>query len=517
MKIKRLLRDVSIKTKFFVSFAALLVLLCAVGGFSLIELERMAEINRTLNSDVIPGIAVPGRMHDALNAIRVADAEFLHSTGPKISLESEEIIAAAKQQLADDLKLLAPSAGSEEEHRIVKSLNKDAPRFFRDNDEFVKALRQHQTKYASMLFMGDLDVVDDNMAALIDRYIEINTRQAAEAYESAAATASDSTQVIWLCILATLVAGLTIFAILVRQVVRPLLSMTRAMTSLADGALATAVPEGGRGDEIGKLADAMANFKASALTLQSAKELAEAGMKAKTQFLATMSHELRTPLNAIIGFSEIMKEQMFEPLSGRYRDYAGSIFDSGSHLLSLINDILDVTELDEGRLELNEEPIDLAKILSACVKTIELQAIGAKVTLHIEAVPSLPQLHADERRLRQILLNLLSNAVKFTPEGGRVHVVLDKQDGGIVFTVRDTGVGIAAKDIPTAFARFGQIDSRLSRKYEGSGLGLPLTKNLVELHGGTLELMSNVGVGTTVTVRFGAERIVEEVPVKLRA
>ena len=253
------------------------------------------------------------------------------------------------------------------------------------------------------------------------------------------------------------------------------------------------------------------------LTIALALCTAESANRFKSQFLATMSHELRTPLNAIIGFSEVMKDQIFEPLNQRYRDYAGNIFDSGSHLLSLINDVLDITKFDAGYLELNEDIIDLEQTAQTCMTFIEVQAVRAKVALAVDIEPGLPLLQADERRMRQILLNLLSNAVKFTPEGGHVFLTIGIEGGGVALTITDTGIGIAADDIPTALARFGQIDSRLTRKYEGAGLGLPLTKHLVEMHGGTLALKSEVGVGTTVTVQFGRERVVEREAVRHRS
>jgi signal transduction histidine kinase len=243
--------------------------------------------------------------------------------------------------------------------------------------------------------------------------------------------------------------------------------------------------------------------------LAAALETANAANNSKSQFLAAMSHELRTPLNAIIGFSEIMKDQLSGPLNTRYCNYARDIFNSGSHLLSLVNDVLDITKFDAGHLSLNDDIVDLAQLIRDCVNSIELQAAKAEVAISAKIAPSIPQLRADERRLRQILLNLLSNAVKFTPPGGSVVVQLDRQDDGITLRVVDTGIGIASDDLPIAFARFGQIDSQLSRKYEGTGLGLPLTKHLVELHGGTLQLISDPGAGTAAIVHFGVERLLE--------
>jgi signal transduction histidine kinase len=227
----------------------------------------------------------------------------------------------------------------------------------------------------------------------------------------------------------------------------------------------------------------------------------------KSQFLASMSHELRTPLNAILGFSEILKDPDSNlPDAVRVRSYATNIFDSGTHLLALINDILDVSKIDSGQLELNEETVDVGEIVASCMHSMESHAKKARVRLDMEIPREVPNLFADERRLRQVLLNLLSNALKFTAEGGGVMLrVLPGRDG-LTLAVSDTGIGMTAEQIPIALERFGQIDSKLSRKHTGTGLGLPLSKHLVELHGGRLEIASEAGVGTTVTVAFPAAR-----------
>jgi len=223
-----------------------------------------------------------------------------------------------------------------------------------------------------------------------------------------------------------------------------------------------------------------------------------------------MSHELRTPLNAIIGFSEIIKDETFGPVgSTKYRDYVDDINDSGKHLLAVINDILDLSKIESGADELHEENIEISVIANAVMKLVMGLARSGNVELELDMPDDIPVLLGDERKVKQILLNLLSNAIKFTPVGGKVTLkIWSRAESGYVFQVIDTGIGIAFKDIPKAMAPFQQIDSGLARKHEGTGLGLPLTKSLVEMHGGYLDLQSKVGVGTSVTVRFPAERIV---------
>ena len=251
-------------------------------------------------------------------------------------------------------------------------------------------------------------------------------------------------------------------------------------------------------------------LQATADNLTRALDAAAAASQAKSQFLATMSHELRTPLNAIIGFSELLKGELFGPIGDpRYKGYVNDVHRSGKHLLALVNDVLDLTKIDAGALALQEDQIDIGDTLTGALRMVESQAENGGVILEREVARDLPILRADERRIRQILLNLLSNAVKFTPRGGSVRLIAYADEREFVIQVADTGIGMAKEDIPRALERFGQIDGDLNRKYEGTGLGLPLTKRLAELHGGRLEIESELCVGTKITVAFPAERLIE--------
>jgi len=243
--------------------------------------------------------------------------------------------------------------------------------------------------------------------------------------------------------------------------------------------------------------------------LKAARDDAAAANTAKTQFIANMSHELRTPLNAILGFSELMMRETLGPVgSAKYRGYLVDIYGSGRHLLDLINDILDVARIESGNLPLHEEPLKVAGIVKSAVRLILVRAGEQQVNV-ADAVPEdLPLLTADARALKQMLLNLLSNAVRFTPAGGQVAVEARVDTtGDLVLSVRDTGIGMAKSDIPKAMLRFSQVDNSHTRKYQGAGLGLSLTKALVELHGGALELDSEPGVGTVASLRFPASRL----------
>jgi two-component system cell cycle sensor histidine kinase PleC len=240
------------------------------------------------------------------------------------------------------------------------------------------------------------------------------------------------------------------------------------------------------------------------LELIAAASQAEAQSRDKSQFLASVSHELRTPLNAIIGFSEIIRNEAKDKLDKVYQDYVEDIFSSGKHLLSLINDILDFSKAEAGKLQIEWAETDATKVIRNSLRMVLPRAEAAQVTL----VEDIPAHHlvivTDAKKLKQVLLNLLSNAVKFTPAGGEVrcHAWTDVVTGNLTLQVRDTGIGILPKDISRVMTPFGQVDSALSRKYEGTGLGLPLSKKFVESMGGTCSIESEIKVGTSVTISF---------------
>jgi signal transduction histidine kinase len=265
---------------------------------------------------------------------------------------------------------------------------------------------------------------------------------------------------------------------------------------------------------VGELEATKRELEATGAELRDALEQAAASSLAKSQFLTTMSHELRTPLNAVIGFSELLGMEIHGPLGDeRYRDFVSSIHQSGAHLLALINDVLDFAKIDAARLPLADDDIEIAELLSGALRIARGSAVNSGVELCEGPLASdLPHLRADRRRVKQILLNLLSNAVKFTPGPGTVTLAAQRRGAELVITVSDTGIGIAAADLGKALEPFGQIDNRFARSYPGTGLGLPLSKQLMELHGGTLVIDSEPGSGTVVTLTFPAERLVAEAP-----
>lgn len=244
-----------------------------------------------------------------------------------------------------------------------------------------------------------------------------------------------------------------------------------------------------------------------------ARRRAEAANKAKSRFLATMSHELRTPLNAIMGFSEVMKGELMGPMPNEtYRDYAENIHSSGSHLLHLINEILDLSRIEAGKYKLHEEALRISDIADDCHRLLALRAQNKGLEIIENFGDDLPQVWADPRAIRQICLNLMSNALKFTPSGGRIIVTIEQTpDGGQMLSVRDTGPGIPKEEIPKVLQAFGQGSLAHQTAEGGTGLGLPIVKNLIELHDGRFELRSELRKGTEGIVYIPARRVMHSV------
>ncbi len=244
-----------------------------------------------------------------------------------------------------------------------------------------------------------------------------------------------------------------------------------------------------------------------------ARRRAEAANKAKSSFLATMSHELRTPLNAIMGFSEVMKGQVLGKMpNATYLEYAENIHSSGSHLLNLINEILDLSRIEAGKYELNEEPLRLEDIADDCQRLLKLRAQKKGLRIIEDYTPELPHIWADPRAMRQICLNLMSNALKFTPTGGHIYITVRRAtDGGQLLTVRDTGPGIPKEEIPKVMQAFGQGSLAHQTAEGGTGLGLPIVKSLIELHGGLFKLCSELRKGTEAIIYVPPQRVLQAV------
>ncbi|KQU50393.1 ATPase [Bosea sp. Leaf344] len=255
----------------------------------------------------------------------------------------------------------------------------------------------------------------------------------------------------------------------------------------------------------------IAELETATANSDEARRKAEEANLAKSRFLATMSHELRTPLNAILGFSEVMKNEVFGAhANSAYREYSGDIHDSGQHLLNLINEILDLSRIEAGKYELNEEALSLAAIVDDCSHMLNLRAKAKGQSIREAVEPDLPKVWADERAIRQVVLNILSNAIKFTPQGGEITIKVGwTANGGQYVSVTDTGPGIPEDEIPVVLQTFGRGSLAIKTAEQGSGLGLPIVKGLIDLHGGGFLLKSRPRAGTEVTVTLPAERVMD--------
>ena len=271
--------------------------------------------------------------------------------------------------------------------------------------------------------------------------------------------------------------------------------------------------------------EAIAVLKKTEQRLAADLTKSEAQSMAKSEFIANLSHELRTPLNAIIGFSDIMSNESLGPIgSSKYKEYSTDIHKAGNHLLTLINDILDMSRAESGQMHVHLEPVDVRDTINGAARMFQERARRKGVTLKTEIAPDFPKLRTDERRLRQVLINVIGNAVKFTAAGGLVVVKggVDPQDGAFLIVISDNGIGIDAADLPMVMSRYGQVRDSQADREPGSGIGLPLTQKIVEALGGKFELRSQRKVGTAVTLRFPPDLIVRgeaetSAPLKARA
>lgn len=416
--------------------------------------------------------------------------------------------------------VLAGNIRTRSDDRLIQDLRIAKDDLSREAYRVLRLVDRKGSPSAILAWRQQFDGMAGNFQTLIDGTLRVEKAQLDDRQEQLSAQIRRQVLIATMIALAT--GALAFFGgyRISNAIATPIRRLKRAAVSIAEGQFdLPALPSGS--DEVGQLAKRFSEMarKLQMLMgdLRGRADAAEGANRAKSAFLAHVSHELRTPLNAIIGFSEILRAETQGPLgSDRYRDYVGDIHSSGNHLLKLVNDLLDMAKAEAGRLELREDVIDMQEVMQACAALLDPLCKSTRVELQLAFPANDRCLRGDEVRLRQILLNLLNNAVKFTPPGGRVSLEIgwDAQNAMVV-EIRDTGIGIAPDDLSKVLQPFGQAGDIMTRKHQGTGLGLPLTKALVELHGGRLQIESTLGQGTTVRIVFPPERTEMAAPTPL--
>ena len=490
--------------------------------------ERLLGLRKAM-SDFEPGstghsAAIEDLSRQLLSYIPLQEARV------KLARANDIVLSIARAQDNAELERLTAALADNlpRLNRLISSLDPDsrsllerrvtAFRDFAAGPASVPVLRRRElaTVAEAERLLGQNETLSQTLTAAVDRLVEVTDRQIEDATHAALDTQMKSAALLVAVAVLSVVAALLIMRFYVgHNVVRRLAAIRDSMLALSRGEIDHPLPPAGT-DEIGRMTKALVVFRENAVRLRerteelkSARDEAIKSSEAKSRFLANMSHELRTPLNAVIGFSEIIRDEVIGPVGQpKYREYARDIHDSAEHLLAVINDILDVAKAEAGKLELNEESIDVAQSVDVCQRLMQERAEAGDVNLEAAVPANLPRLIADPRRLKQVLLNLLSNAVKFTPPHGTVSISAGvTDDGALEIVVADDGIGMSPAELETALKPFSQVDSAVNRKVDGTGLGLPLTKHLLEMHGGTLEVWSEKDTGTRAVARLPQARV----------
>jgi signal transduction histidine kinase len=480
---------VTVHAKLLTAFLGIVLLLIIVGAVSLqtlsamnrraedlVQLQRKMAAYRQLQHDTT------GQLYSVSAALLVPDDQTLDATLRQLN------------QFGYDLDRLQFVAKDEVE--LLGRVRDDYDQLIKVVTQVVDLIRAGKVAKGREIQMAQAGPIADRLERLTN---ELVNKAEADMVASIDATHDAYLRSRWMVV--GFAVGAVALALLLGyaiswSLIAPVQRMDVRLKEIASGDFAGRVAVPNR-DELGALA---ANLNRMSEELGRLYLQIEAASRHKSEFLANMSHELRTPLNAINGFSEVLLERMFGELNPKQEEYLRDILASGRHLLSLINDILDLSKVEAGRMELEPSAFDLPSTLESCLTLVRERASRHDIALELDMDASLGGFVADERKVRQVVLNLLSNAVKFTPEGGRIRLHAGREDDAVKISVSDTGIGIAPEEQEAVFEEFRQVGSDQARKSEGTGLGLALAKKFVELHGGRIWVASEVGRGSTFTI-----------------
>jgi signal transduction histidine kinase len=494
----------SVRTKLLLSFlviAALLVLVCVLGllvlGQANARVERLGELQlRSSQYQVLEAYA--NDLRQALGARAAGAPGLARYTGGKkigggqqwerVDLSVSDLLSQVELGLDEPTFGFVPPPADE---RVLGSIRRDYWDVVADVDTISRLDSRDVTGYQARPFLAAADAKADSLLTRARNLAETTSTETSTLIAQNRSAYASSRNLFIAVGAISVVLALALGLVLSWSLVGPIRRTETRLAEIAAGDFTGRVDVPNR-DELGSLA---ANVNRMNDELRDVYGELETASRHKSEFLANMSHELRTPLNAIIGFSQLLRQQLFGPLNAKQEEYVDDILSSGNHLLSLINDVLDLSKVEAGQVELEVADFSLNEALERGVVMVRERATQNGVQLALEQGPGVDIVHGDERRVRQIVFNLLSNAVKFTPSGGRVVVATERVNGDVQVSVADTGPGIPPEDRERIFEEFQQTDVGV-RQREGTGLGLALSKRLVDLHGGRIWVESELGHGS---------------------